>query len=62
MSDWLEFLKTTVKLKRKNKKLTFIKKPTQVYVPKQEEECISLQRGKIVDSFSKNEKRNFLHF
>lgn len=59
MSDWLDFLKTTVKLKRKNKKLTFIKKPTQVYVPKQEDEYVAPQVSKIVDNFSKNEKRKF---
>ena len=57
MSDWLEFLKTTVKLKRKNKKMTFITKPTQVYIQKKEDEYIAPLSSKIVDDFSKNEKR-----
>ena len=59
MSDWLEFLKTTVKLKRKNKKMTFITKPTQVYIQKKEDEYVAPLSSKIVDDFSKNEKRKF---
>lgn len=61
MTDWDSFLQTTKKLVRKNKKVLFFKKYTEVFIGDIQEET---DQGRVtkrkVESFSKNEKKRFM--
>ena len=59
MDKWLEFLATTTKLKRKNKKITFIKRSKEVSWNTDEIKIPIALSQKKVDAFSSREIERF---
>lgn len=59
MDKWLEFLATTTKLKRKNKKITFIKRQKEVRWNTDEIKIPVALSQKKVDAFSSREIERF---